>query len=79
MILITITNAKEKLMLVFKVLLLVLLLGLLVPKLYGVLSDAGSLERWAEKEKIIDEPLRVEETQGQENIPFWANVVNSWK
>lgn len=79
MILITITNAKEKMMLVLKMIILVLLLGLLVPKLYGVLSDAGSLQRWAEKEKIIDEPLRVENTVEQERVPFWAQVVNSWK
>ncbi|MGI6066554.1 MAG: hypothetical protein ACOYI2_08695 [Bacillota bacterium] len=77
MILITVTQIKEKVSLVLKVFLLLLLLGLLVPKLYIVLSDAGSLERWAEKEPVLEEPMRVEQMPVNEKSPFGTYVVDT--
>ncbi|HHT62134.1 MAG: hypothetical protein ACOX4H_01240 [Bacillota bacterium] len=80
MILITITNAREKFYLLLKIALLVLLLGLIVPKLYAVLSDAGSLHRFAEKEQLPEEPMRVEQVETEiEGSPLWTRIVNSFK
>lgn len=60
MVLITVTNIREKFILALKLILLLLLLGMLVPKLYTVLSAAGSLHRWAENGDVLREPMRVE-------------------
>jgi len=80
MILITITNARDKLFLLLKLALLVLLLGLIVPKLYLVLSDAGSLHRFAEKEQLPEEPMRVEQVETEsEGNSLWTHIVNSLK
>lgn len=80
MILITITHTKEKFLMLLKITLLVLLLGIIVPKLYIVLSDAGSLHRFAEKEKLPGEPMRVEQIEkGEGESSFWTHVVNSFK
>lgn len=83
MILITVTNAKEKCMLLLKLALLVLLLGLIVPKLYSVLSDAGSLHRFSEKEQLPQEPMRVEQVvpseSGEEESSLWTHIINSFK
>ncbi|MGI6684872.1 MAG: hypothetical protein ACOX47_05195 [Bacillota bacterium] len=80
MILITITHAKDKLFLLLKLALLVLLLGLIVPKLYLVLSDAGSLHRFAEKEQLPQEPMRVEQIETEnEGKSIWTHIVNSFK
>lgn len=80
MILITITHARDKLFLLLKLALLVLLLGLIVPKLYLVLSDAGSLHRFAEKEQLPQEPMRVEQVETErESDSIWTHIVNSFK
>ncbi len=80
MILVTITRAREKFLMVLKLLLLVLLLGLLVPKLFMVLSNAGSLQRWAEKDQLPQEPMRVEQVApDQDGSTLWSHIVNSFK
>jgi hypothetical protein len=80
MILITITRAREKGILLLKIALVLILLGLIVPNLYGVLSDAGSLERFAEEEKLPQEPMRVEHIEREvEEVSLWTHIVNSFK
>ncbi|MEL7567817.1 MAG: hypothetical protein AAGU27_23470 [Dehalobacterium sp.] len=80
MILITITHAREKCLMLLKLALLVVLLGLIVPKLYLVLSDAGSLHRFAEKEQLPQEPMRVEQIEtDKEESSLWTHIVNSFK
>lgn len=79
MILITITNAKEKLIMVLKLMIIIVLLGLIVPKLYTVLSEAGSLHRWSEKEVLPHEPMRVEETKNSSVSSFWSNFIDNIK
>jgi len=80
MLLITITHAKEKFYMLLKIFLLLLLLGLIVPNLYVVLSEAGSLHRWAEKKEVLpQEPMRVEQSQEEGETSFWEHIVNSLK
>ncbi|ATW24074.1 hypothetical protein [Candidatus Formimonas warabiya] len=80
MILITVTHTKEKLILLLKLLLLIMLLGLFVPKLFVILSDAGSLHRWAEKEQLPPEPMRVEQAApAEDDNSLWTLIVNSFK
>ncbi|MCR6545816.1 hypothetical protein [Dehalobacterium formicoaceticum] len=80
MILITITHAREKGLLLMKIALVAILLGLIVPNLYGMLSDAGSLERFAEEEKLPQEPMRVEQIETEsEEMSLWSHIVNSFK
>lgn len=62
-----------------KLILLILLLGLIVPRLYGILSEAGSLHRWAEKKQLPSEPMRVEETGENAETHFWSHFINSLK
>jgi hypothetical protein len=79
MILITITHARDKLFMLLKIALLILLLGLIVPNLYLVLSDAGSLHRFAEKEQLPQEPMRVEQVETEKGNSLWTHIVNSFK
>ena len=80
MILVTITQAREKGLLLLKIALVLLLLGLIVPNFYAMLSDAGSLERFAEEEQLPKEPMRVEETNQTRMVSsWWDQIVENFK
>ncbi|MCL2677884.1 MAG: hypothetical protein FWE85_02395 [Clostridiales bacterium] len=76
MIFLAVTKPKKKADTLFKVLLVLLLLGVLVPSFYNLMLEANSLERFAAKE---DEPpgasRRVEgEAFDLEEMAVWQEL-----
>jgi len=75
MIFFAVTKPRKKASAIFKVLLAVFALGVLLPSLYGLMTDANSLERFAAKEKYPGEPIRVEAPVDSINeLAVWKEI-----